>query len=378
MVGPHSRSHSENPENRRAARDRKPPKTGATVGNPSTRPPGYIGLDDKEEAMRRRVGTVLMALAVVTALLAIPIGIAAATNEHDEDREPTTAGEQLGGVVSVQGAELDGNLSERTYGVRIANAEADRAKARIVDERLDEIEDRIADHEARLAELEAEREAGNISEGTYRAQVATLTAEQASTERAAERAGDTARGLPEEALAERGVSTDRIDDLRVNASRAGGPDQREIARGIAGGNVSSPLSENPSLSENQSPAGERRAATDSRFNTTQSTDNTRDMSAPSERSGPNETGSTDQSPREDVDKNESSDQTPGDSAANSDDQTSSDSAANSDDQTSSDGTSSPNGETTTGETDDADSSNDQRASEETTAQPNSGAHEPRN
>lgn len=237
----------------------------------------------------RRVGTALMALAVVMALMAIPIGVAAAS-DHTEERESITAGEQLGGVVSVQGAQLDGELSERTYGVRIANAETERAKASIVAERLTEIEGQIADHEAKLAELEAEREAGNISEGAYRAQVATLSAEQAATERAAERAGDTARGLPEDVLAERGVSIERIDELRANASRVGGPEQREIA----GNNVSSPMgADRPQTSD-------RRPATDRPFSNA-TMDVTDGMGASDFNSGSADRAATaDQTPQNDV------------------------------------------------------------------------------
>jgi len=309
-----------------------------------------------------------MALAVVTALLAIPIGIAAATNEYDEDREPTTAGEQLGGVVSVHGAELDGNLSERTYGVRIANAETDRVKASIVDERLSEIEDRIEGHEVRLAELEAEREAGNISEGTYRAQVATLTAEQASTERAAKRAGETARGLPEEALAERGVSTERIDELRANASNVGGPQQREIAREIAGPNVSTPGEDRPRT-------GDRRPATDRPLGTATAEDTDRNMTTGSERGEPNRVGSTARSPRDDVDGDASTEQTTTDGTDASTEQTTTDGTDAANKQTTTDGTDAANKQTTT---DGTGNSEDQTITDEPTGRPTGGSQSPPN
>ncbi|MFW6320664.1 MAG: DUF7096 domain-containing protein [Halohasta sp.] len=253
--------------------------------------------------MKKRVGTVLLALALVMALLALPMGVAAAADEADEndDREPTTAGEQLGGVVSVQGAELDGNLSERSYSHRIENAETDSQKAKIVDERLAEIEGRIADHEERLAELEAEREAGNISEGRYRAEVATLTAERDSTERAAERAGETARGIPEDVLAERGVSTERIDELRTNASRVGGPEQREIARGITGDDRRGPTD------ENRTQTGDDRTGPDRPSeNTTTEDDRREDRDSVDETDGSER---TDESTSNDVDDENSNDQT---------------------------------------------------------------------
>jgi hypothetical protein len=208
----------------------------------------------------RRLGTIVMAVALVAAVVAVPLGVAASVSDHDRqnepETEPTAPGEQLAGIVGVQSAAVDGELSERTYGVKIANAQTNESKADVVTERLTEIEQRLTDHETRLDELNAEREAGNISEGTYRAKVATVSAEKANTERAAERAGETARQLPETVLAERGINVTAIEALRTNARDLGGPETAEIARSIGGERANATRTGNrPAAAERKSPAG---------------------------------------------------------------------------------------------------------------------------
>jgi len=188
----------------------------------------------------KRIGTVLLVAAVVAALLAIPLGVAAATNDHDD--HPAAPGEQLGGAVGVQAAAVDGELDDRTFGQQIANADSDDARAALIDARLDEIERRIVDHEDRITDLQERREAGEITEGRYQAQLARLEAERANTERTVDRADNTARGLPEDALADRRISIDRIDELRTNARNVGGPETSDAAREIAGENVTTPIS----------------------------------------------------------------------------------------------------------------------------------------
>lgn len=188
-----------------------------------------------------RIGAILMTVAVVGALLAVPLGVSAAATEHNETTEANSAvapGERLAGAVGVQQATVDGNLSERTYEVRLRNAESDEQRADIVAERHAEIEQRLDDHRAELAELRAARDAGNITEGTYRARVATVAAEKSSTERSAKQAGATARQLPDAVLDERDISVESLDELRTNASELGGQETAEIAREIGGNNGS--------------------------------------------------------------------------------------------------------------------------------------------
>jgi len=188
----------------------------------------------------KRIGTILIVAAVVATLLAIPLGVSAATDNGD-DSQQATPGEQLGGVVGVQAAAVDGELDDRTFGQQIANADSDEARADLIKERLNQTERRIADQQDSIDELQERREAGEISEGRYQAQLARLEAERANTERGIERANNTARGLPADVLAERGVTVDRINELRTNARQLGGPETGEAAREIAGQNVTTPV-----------------------------------------------------------------------------------------------------------------------------------------
>ena len=246
-------TQSNTPNNR--SRRRKPAQIGATNGNPSTSSTAYIPIADKAESIMKRLGTALLVVAMIAALMAIPLGVAAATDDGD-DSEQATPGEQLGGVVGVQAAAVDGELEDRTFGQQIANADSDEERADRINERLNRTEQRIADHEERVANLQERRDAGEISEGRYQAQLARLEAEQANTERSVEQANQTARGLPEDVLAERGVSTDRINELRNNARQMGGPATSEAARGIAGGNVTGPIAGD----RGDRPAADRSAA----------------------------------------------------------------------------------------------------------------------
>jgi len=192
-----------------------------------------------------RTGTILLAVALVSALVAVPLGVSAAAAEQIETNESdgVAPGERLAGVVGIQQAAVSGDLSDRRYEARLERADTDAERAAIVAERRDEIDRRLDDHRTELAELRAAREAGNITEGTYRARVATLAAEKGSTERAAERASETARQLPADVLDARGVSVDELEALRANASELGGPETATIAREIGGPNVSTPAGE---------------------------------------------------------------------------------------------------------------------------------------
>ena len=185
-----------------------------------------------------RLGTILMAVALVSALLAVPFGVSAVA--ADEPNTSVAPGERLAGVVGIQQAAVAGDLSERTYETRLEGADTDDERAEIVAERRAEIERRLAGHESELAELRAAREAGNISEGTYRARVATLAAEKGSTERAAERASEAARRLPADVREARGISVESLQELRNNASELGGPETAAIAREIGGPDANRP------------------------------------------------------------------------------------------------------------------------------------------
>lgn len=200
----------------------------------------------------RRSTSIALALAAAVALAAVPFaaagGFAAGGVQGDETAADGDAsddavrpGERLAGVVGVQGAELDGEVAERAHGVAVANADTDEERAAVVADRVETADARLDELEERLDELEAAREAGEISEGRYRAEVATVEAETRAVERQTAAAAATAEDLPADALRERGVDDASIREVRERASGLGGPETAEIGRSIAGDDVGGPV-----------------------------------------------------------------------------------------------------------------------------------------
>lgn len=191
--------------------------------------------------------TVAAVVLVVAAMIAAPVAAAAAgsavsgaaeTTDTPEPGEDATApGEKLTGVVAVQGSELDGEMRERTFGARVASAESDRAKADVVAEELDDLERRLAELEDRKEEVEQARENGEISGGTYRAEMAEVAAETANAKRMANHTERVASELPADLLAEKGINVEAIQTLKDRAADLSGPEVAEIAKSIAGDSV---------------------------------------------------------------------------------------------------------------------------------------------
>ncbi|WP_226483075.1 hypothetical protein [Natrinema amylolyticum] len=189
-----------------------------------------------------RITSITLAAILVVATIAVPLAAASvvssggAQGETDSDagNESIRPGERFAAAVGVQNAEIEGDVSERAFGARIANAESNRTKAAVVAAGVNETDARMTELEERLADLNESRESGEISEGRYRAEVATTVAEMRSLERRAATAETAAAELPPEALAERNVDLESIRTLRERAGDLGGPETAAIARSIAG------------------------------------------------------------------------------------------------------------------------------------------------
>lgn len=170
-----------------------------------------------------------------------------ATDSDDGDANATAEpGAMLAGVVGVQSAEVDSEVDNRTYGLQIASAATAEARAEIVAERLTEANQELADQQQAIAELREARANGNISEGAYRAQVATIAAQTANTERAAEQLNRTASDLPTAVRERNGINASAIEHLRAEAGELSGPETAAIARSIAGTRARNPMAGGPS------------------------------------------------------------------------------------------------------------------------------------
>jgi len=190
--------------------------------------------------MRRATPLLVVLVLVVSTLAAVPAATMAQETEtvtDQADENATAPGSQLAGVVSVQEAELDGEIQSRTFGVRVAQANTDDAKASVVADQLNDSEKRLADLQQRKRDLNEARENGSMSEGEYRAKVAQLHAETRNVQRLANETNETASRLPAEALEKKGVNAAAIKTLSQRASELSGPEVAAIARGIAGPDV---------------------------------------------------------------------------------------------------------------------------------------------
>jgi len=191
--------------------------------------------------MNRTISITLAAVLVV-AMVAVP-SLQRASPQARTDRRQATPKQETSRSNPVNSSQPPSasrtpksraTFSERAFGVRIANAETNESKAAVVAAQFDETDARLTELEGRLEDLNESREAGNISEGRYRAEVATTVVRMRTLERQAATAETTATGLPEAVLTEHDIDVDSIRTLRDRAGDLGGPETAEIARSIAG------------------------------------------------------------------------------------------------------------------------------------------------
>ncbi|MFB6069107.1 MAG: hypothetical protein ABEJ90_04190 [Halobacterium sp.] len=159
-----------------------------------------------------------------------------ATNDTENETPP---GASLAAVVNVQGAEVEGDLQTRSFGLRIARANSNASKASVVAEQVTDLQSRLAELRQRKQALIEAKQNGSISQARFRAEMAGLAAEISTLKRLSNRTADVAKGLPVEALEAKGVNATAIVKLREAAGNLSGPQMAAIARSIAGppGNV---------------------------------------------------------------------------------------------------------------------------------------------
>ncbi|WP_226011477.1 hypothetical protein [Halomicrobium salinisoli] len=219
----------------------------------------------------RRTPAIVAVMLVVSAVAALPMaGMAqstdATTDTPTETPAPTETpdgnasnasvapGAQLAGVVGVQGAEIEGDVQSRSFGIRVAQAASNESRAAVVAEQLGDVEQRLSELEDQRAELREARENGTLNEGEYRARAARLHAESRTVQRLANQSAGAAAGIPEQALAERGVNATAIQTLRERADELSGQETAAIARSIAGERVGQPSG--PAAAGERGPGGD--------------------------------------------------------------------------------------------------------------------------
>jgi hypothetical protein len=213
------------------------------------------------------VAAVFLAVAAVGAVpvaaLTGPAGPAQVTATDDSPangsvNESLAPGERFAGVVGVQQADVEGEIEVRAFGQRVAAAASNRSAAGVVAGEVEELETRLAELDAEVAELRRAHENGTVSEGEYRARLAALHAKQRAVERRLNRTAAVAGGLPEAALEAKGVNVTAIRTLQSRASELTGPEVAEIARSIAGEGAGKGVGGPPAFVENRTgPPGDR-------------------------------------------------------------------------------------------------------------------------
>lgn len=156
------------------------------------------------------------------------------TSDQSTDHGDVPPGARLSGVVSVQKAEIDGDVESRAFGLKVAKAGTDDAKAEVVAEQLDESQRRVEELEERLETLERARENGSMSRGQYAARAAEVQAELNNVRRMTDETAAVSETLPRDVLEANGVNVTAIETLRRNAANVSGPEVAAVAREIAG------------------------------------------------------------------------------------------------------------------------------------------------
>jgi hypothetical protein len=180
---------------------------------------------------------------LVACVAAVPVvGIAASgsqptqvtDNSSNSTNSSVTPGERLSGVVGVQGAELEGEIDERAFGIQVAQAATNESRAAVVAGKLAELEQRVEELDERTQRLGEARANGSISEGEYRAELGEVAARSQSTQRLVNASNETASGLPADVLEANGVNVSAIQTLKKSAGNLTGPEVAAVARSIAG------------------------------------------------------------------------------------------------------------------------------------------------
>lgn len=237
--------------------------------------------------MRTRT-LVIAAVAVVT--LAAAGGVAAAQNASDNTSDNTTDveadadvemsfGEQISILVHNHQTEVSHTVENAAFDVAF-----ERDAETAVEERAQQLQERVQKAEQKKAEIREKVESGEMSEGRAMVEKAKLSTEADAVNSSA----DSVIGKAEE----QGINVSAVETLKQNASELSGEEVSRIARSIAG----------PGVAEDRRPDqagppedGAPEEAPDQN-RTQQASDEDGDVDQPDEEGDTNETGDEDDRP----------------------------------------------------------------------------------
>lgn len=192
--------------------------------------------------MTQRSALLVTAVLVAAMVALVPLGGLAAPGQPaaTDSNESIAPGQQVSAVVNVGQAELETDVAERSFGQAMKNADSPDERAKLVKQRLEELDRDVDALEERLADLQAARENGSLSEGAYKARVTSVAAQLQGESRLANATAAAGADLPADVRDANGVNVTAIKQLQQRAADLGGQEVADIARQIAGPNAGHP------------------------------------------------------------------------------------------------------------------------------------------
>ena len=139
------------------------------------------------------------------------------TNETTTEDDGVSPGQQLAGAVGAQGAAVEGELWNRTLSERLANATTPEERGRVLADEVETIESYVAALDSARENLTAAWEAGEISEGEYRASLSSFVVRARTVERRADRTAEAVGDLPRDVREEYDLSEREVEELSERA-----------------------------------------------------------------------------------------------------------------------------------------------------------------
>lgn len=161
----------------------------------------------------------------------------APTVQEANANNSTAPGAKLASVVTVQGAEVQGDLAKRSFGIRLAAANSNSSRASVLARQAGDLSARLAELQERKRALVEAKQNGSISQARFRAEMAGLVADISTVNQLLDRTSGEARELPDDVLVEQGVSVAHLTELQEAAGNLTGSAVSTIARNISGPSI---------------------------------------------------------------------------------------------------------------------------------------------
>lgn len=154
--------------------------------------------------------------------------------ELNESEDDIPLGARLASVIGTQASEHRSAVASRAYEKAFENAISNASRAAVVADQTTQIEEQLRDLERERDRLEDRYDAGNVSNGTYRARMTVIEARLRGLEYRANRTTVRGTSLPAPALERANVSEHRLRSLENRTANAGVPESATIPSTVRG------------------------------------------------------------------------------------------------------------------------------------------------